>query len=258
MLQFDAETAALLERAYAGSDVTARRRASFDALRPAGGDTILDIGCGNGLLTREMALAVGDAGRIIGIDPSDQMRDLAVARCADLPWVSIREGVAHDLPVDAGSADKAVSVQVFEYIEDLKEACAAAHRALRPGGRLVVGDMHFDSLAWHSADPDRMARMIAAWDAHFVHRNVPALLPPILRALGFEIEAVTPHTILDTELRPDGLAGMMIILMERFALDKGLMPEDEARAWSAEQKALAQAGAFFFSLTHVVIAARKI
>ncbi|WP_082643624.1 methyltransferase domain-containing protein [Ruegeria denitrificans] len=73
MLKFDAETTRLLEIAYQGAELTRRRQASFDALRPAPGETILDVGCGNGMLTAELARAVGSDGYVIGIDPSADM-----------------------------------------------------------------------------------------------------------------------------------------------------------------------------------------
>ncbi len=257
MLEFDAETARLLDSVYQGADVTRRRQGSFDALRPGPGEMIADIGCGNGLLTLELARAVGSKGRIFGIDPSKDMRQSAQDRCREHDWVEIIDGSADKLPVQSNSIDKAVSVQVFEYLDDMPAAIAEAHRILKPGGRLVVGDIHFDSLIWHSDEPDRMARMVDAWDHHFVERRVPALLPPILQEAGFTVDEVSPITICDTQLKPDGLANMMIILMQRFAEEKGLLPADEAQQWAQEQKSLAQSGRFFFSLTHFVVSARK-
>lgn len=73
MLKFDAEITRILNNAYEGADLTRRRQASFDALKPSPGDTIIDIGCGNGLLTAELARAVGPTGKIIGVDPSEDM-----------------------------------------------------------------------------------------------------------------------------------------------------------------------------------------
>lgn len=257
MLEFDAETARLLDSVYQGADVTRRRQGSFDALSPAPGETIVDIGCGNGLLTVELARAVGSNGRILGIDPSNDMRRSALDRCRDHDWVEVMEGSADSLPISSNSIDKAVSVQVFEYLKDIPAAVAEARRILKPGGRLVVGDIHFDSLVWHSDDPARMARMVDAWDQHFVERRVPALLPPVLTEAGFAVEQVSPVTICDTQLKPDGLANMMIILMKGFAETKGLLPAEDAQAWAQEQRSLAESGRFFFSLTHFVVSAQK-
>ncbi|WP_170608358.1 methyltransferase domain-containing protein [Ruegeria arenilitoris] len=258
MLEFDAETTRLLDSVYEGADVTRRRRGSFDALSPAPGEIIADIGCGNGLLTAELARAVGPMGRILGIDPSDAMRQSAENRCREYDWVEITDGWAGQLPVEDASLDKAVSVQVFEYLDDIPAAVAEAYRSLKQGGRLVVGDIHFGSLVWFSQYPKRMARMVKAWDQHFVDREVPAHLPAIFRDAGLILESVTPVTICDTQLRPDGLANMMIILMKRFAEANGLVPELEAKEWAEEQRSLAKQGKFFFSVTHFVVSGRKV
>jgi len=258
MLTFNAKTAKLLENAYQGADFTRRRRASFDALAPEPGDTIADIGCGNGMLTLELARTVGDDGRIIGIDPSEDMRNAAVARCSDWDNVTCHDGTATRIPLDDTSVDKAVSLQVFEYLDDLPAAVADIHRILRPGGRLVIGDMHWDTITWFSDDTDRMNKMIEAWDGHLVERCIPAVLPPLLRAGGFAVDAVLPVPFSATVLHPDGLANMMIHLMEPYVVNKGLVSTEDARAWAEEQQALSDAGQFFFSITHFVVSARKL
>ncbi|WP_338548205.1 methyltransferase domain-containing protein [Roseovarius phycicola] len=257
MLEFDAETTRLLDSVYQGADVTRRRQESFNALRPGPGETIVDVGCGNGLLTLELARAVGDSGRIVGVDPSEDMRWSAQERCQGQSCVEFAAGSADSLPISSSTIDKAVSVQVFEYLDDIPSALSEIHRVLKPGGVLVIGDIHFDSLVWHSDAPDRMDRMVKAWDHHFAERRVPALLPPLLRETGFLVESVTPITICDTQLKPDGLANMMIILMGGFAEAKNLVPAEEVKNWAEEQRLLADSGRFFFSLTHFVVTARK-
>lgn len=257
MLQFDTETTRLLEAAYLGADFSRRRRASFDALSPAPGETVLDIGCGNGMLTVELARAVGESGRVIGIDPSAEMRAAGEARCSDLAQVTMQQGAADALGVDDASADKAVSIQVFEYIADIPAALAEVRRALRPGGRLVLGDMLFGSLVWASDDPERMARMLAAYEHHLVDPDIPARLPQLLADGGYAVEAVRPIPFVDRLLHPDGLAMMMLMLMERYAVENGYLPTTEAADWAAEQRQRAADGRFFFSITHVVVSARK-
>lgn len=152
MLKFNEETARLMEISYQGADITRRRQASFDALHPIAGNTIADIGCGNGLLTLELARAVGPTGKVFGVDPSRAMREPAIDRCSDFEWVEIVDGTSNKLPFKSGSIDKAVSVQVFEYLDDIAGAISEAHRVLKSGGKLVIGDNHFDSLIWFSDD----------------------------------------------------------------------------------------------------------
>lgn len=257
MLKFDKKTTRLLDIVYQGADITRRRQASFDALCPTANETIVDIGCGNGLLTLELARAVGSGGKAIGVDPSSDMLGPARERCKGFDWVDILIGTANDLPMPTETVDKAVSVQVFEYLDDIPGAVAEAQRVLKPGGKLVIGDIHLDSLVWFSDDQDRMDRMIASWDHHFTQRNVPAILPSIMRNAGFVVEDVTPMTTCDHRLKPDGLATMMMQLMARYAVDNSLVSAEEVAAWLAEQKALANDGRFFYALTHFVVSARK-
>ena len=257
MLQFDDQTARLLETIYQGQDVTRRRQESFDALCVASGETIVDIGSGNGMLAAELARAVGPNGEIIGIDPSAVMNRAAIERCAAFDWVRICEGEASALPVEDDHADGVVSVQVFEYLDDIPATLDEVRRVLKQGGRLVVGDIHLDSLVWFSDDPKRMRRMIEAWNHHFTEPAVPALLPPMLREAGFVVEDIRTRTVCDWFLKPDGLANMLIQLMSRHTIEHDLLPENEVMAWREEQYALAREKRFFFSLTHFVVCARK-
>jgi arsenite methyltransferase len=257
MLVFDASTRRILEEAYQGADIVRRRRAGFDALGAQPGDDVLDIGCGNGLLSLELARAVGEQGSVTAIDISRDMLDAARERCAHSARVRFLEAGAANIPVADGAADRAVSLQVFEYLSDIPGALREIARTLRPGGRLVIGDMHFDSWIWFSDDPGRMSRMMAAWDDHLAERCVPALLPALLRDAGFDVDAVHPVTFCDTVLRCDGIANMLLILIETYVKERGLVPDDEATAWAAEQRQLAEQGRFFFSLTHFLVTASK-
>ena len=257
MLQFDAATTRILDLAYQGADVTRRRRASFDAIQPQEGETIVDIGCGNGLLTAELARGVGPSGRVIGIDPSTDMLAAARARCAEFDWVELTEGVVTPMPLPEASVDKAVSLQVFEYLDDLPAACAEVARVLRPGGRIAIGDWHWDTWAWHTDNPARMARMIASWDQHLTERCIPAILPPLLRDAGLIVEDVVHVPFTDHTRRADGVANMMIHLMRAYATQNGHLSEAEVDAWAQEQHDLSAAGRFFFSLVHFVVVARK-
>lgn len=257
MLKFDEQTTRLLEDAYQGADFTRRRRMSFDAVNPRTGERILDVGCGNGLLTLELARAVGEAGHILGLDPSADMLNSAKQRCGARANVTLLPGSAESLPLEDCSIDKAVSLQVFEYFDDMRPALSELHRVLRPGGRVVISDMHFDTLVWHSDQPARMARMIRIWDGHLAERRVPQILPGVLGTAGFRMMNVIPYTNCDIDLRPDGLAQMMMRLMTGYAISTGAMSEDETAAWAQEQATLARDGRFWFSLSHFVTVARR-
>ncbi len=257
MLKFDEATTELLEIAYQGGDVTRRRRKAFDALHLSEGDTVVDIGCGNGLLTEEIARAIGHTGQVIGVDPSEDMRAPASARCAPFPSVRIEDGLADRLPLQDGEADKAVAVQVLEYLSDIPSAIREAHRVLRVGGRFIAVDTGCKTLDWFSEDADRMQRVQAAWDHHYTEARVAALWPGLTQDAGFSAVEVEPFTFCDVTLRRDGIAFMLMHLMSRYAAENGHMPEAETRAWFDEQVDLAEKGRFFFSLTYYRLSAIK-
>ena len=258
MLKFDKETTKLLEIAYQGGDVSRRRRMAFDALFLSEGDTVVDIGCGNGLLTEEIARAVGATGRVIGVDPSSDMRAPASARCAVFPTVQIEDGLADALPMQDGDADKAVAVQVLEYLSDIPAAVREAYRVLRPGGRFVAIDTGCKSFDWFSEDGERMRGVQAAWDHHYTEPRVAALWPSLTRDAGFASIEVEPFTFCDVTLRPDGIAFMLMHLMSRYAAENGHMSAAETKAWFDEQVELARQGRFFFSLTYYRMSAVKL
>ncbi|MCC1494824.1 methyltransferase domain-containing protein [Cognatishimia sp. F0-27] len=257
MLKFDEATSKRLEIAYQGGDVSRRRRLAFDALHLSEGDVVADIGCGNGLLTEEIARAVGSSGRVVGIDPSADMRSPASVRCAAFPNVRIVDGSADSLPLEDGEADKAVAVQVLEYLSDIPAAIAEAHRVLRTGGRFVAVDTGCRTLDWFSEDAERMRRVLEAWDHHYIEPRVAALWPRLVRDAGFGAVEVEPCTFCDVTLRPDGIACMLLHLMSRYAAENGHMSTSETKAWFDEQHDLARQGRFFFSLTYYRMGAIK-
>lgn len=258
MLKFDADTINLLKASYLGADITRRRLENMTALAPAPGEVILDLGCGPGLIAEELQRAVGPKGRVIAVDPSPDMRADAAARCADLPNVAIVDGQAGALPLPENSLDAAISLQVFEYLPNIPAALTDLHAKLRPGGRLVIGDMQWNTFSWASEDPERMIRMQRAWEGHVAEPNVPELLPRALASSGFQLIELRPVPFSAITLRTDSLSFMMLHAMRNYVVQNDLVSEQEAKDWFDEQVQRAEDGRFFFSLTHFVAIAIRI
>jgi SAM-dependent methyltransferase len=100
---------------------------------------VIDLGCGDGQLCRD--LAVGGAARVLGLDPSARMLRLAAARTKDQS-VRYARAFAEDARLTAGCADLVVSSLAFHYIADLPGLLARIGSWLRPGGRLVFSMEH--------------------------------------------------------------------------------------------------------------------
>jgi SAM-dependent methyltransferase len=202
-LVFDDDLANQLETLYRTRDVLRRRRLVREALGAAPGERVLDVGCGPGFYVAELLSQVGATGSVVGVDASPQTLALARRRTQGQDNVALHQADATALPVADASFDRALSVQVLEYVSDTAAALAELHRALRPGGRLVVWDVDWSTVSWHSADPDRMHRVLAVWAGHLADPCLPRTLAARLRSAGFGDIRAEGHTFASAEFTPD-------------------------------------------------------
>ena len=246
-LAFDEETGKQLEALYQIADARRRRRIVRAALGAAPGERILDVGCGPGFYCAELAEEVGTEGAILGLDASPQMLALAARRCEGHDNVTFAEADATALTVADAGFDGAVCVQVLEYMPDVAAVLAELHRALRPGGRVVIWDVDWATVSWHSADPTRMRRVLAAWDEHLVHPSLPRTMVPAMRAAGFADVEMEAHSFATAEFDPETYGAANVPLIGSWVAGHAGVTEDEARAWMDEQRELGERGEFFFA-----------
>jgi ubiquinone/menaquinone biosynthesis C-methylase UbiE len=256
-IQFDEEVSRKIEAVYMTPDVVAQRCAVLKALDLREGEKVLDIGSGPGLLALDMAAAVGPAGRVCGIDLSESMLAMSRKRCAGQPWTEFQQGDATKLPAADDSFDAAVSTQVYEYVRDIPAALAELRRVLRPGGRAVILDTDYGSLVIHTENPARMARVIAAWDEHFVHAGLPRTLSRQLRDAGFTVRQRAVIPMFNPEYHANTYSRGLLDLMASFAVGRRGVTQEEADAWAAELRELGRQGKFFFSLNRYLFVADK-
>ena len=141
MLGYAAEDVDLLPRGTVDSFAGTGNPFSMGRLRP--GETVLDIGCGAGFDTLQAALQVGPAGRVIAVDMTPAMLEKACAGASAmrLKNVDARQGFAEVLPVEDGSVDVVISNGVINLTTDKVAVMREIYRALKPGGRMQVGDI---------------------------------------------------------------------------------------------------------------------
>ncbi|EER01003.1 3-demethylubiquinone-9 3-methyltransferase, putative [Perkinsus marinus ATCC 50983] len=95
----------------------------------------LDVGCGGGLLTEEMASTYGY--NITGIDISEASLQQARQHGRDIPNLHYQVGSVYDIPFPDNSFDGVIISDVLEHLLDLQGALTEIFRVLKPGGVLV-------------------------------------------------------------------------------------------------------------------------
>lgn len=116
------------------------------ALEPQAGERILEIGPGTGYYTLDIAEWVGTEGAVEIFDLQQQMLDHTMRRVRErgLSNTTPTQGDARSLPYEEGSFDAVVLITVLGEIPDQEQALREIARVLRPGGRLVVGELFGD------------------------------------------------------------------------------------------------------------------
>jgi len=169
--------------------------ASIDELLPPPRGLTLDVGCGEGRLTRELA---GRGYDVVGIDASTALVD--EARAAD-PGGRYEVASIDALPFADGAAQLAVCVNVLPHVHDLDAAAAEVARVLVPGGAFVIGTIHPVAHAGTHDEETGELRITDYWDRereavalgeHTVHherRTIEDYLTALLGA-GFVLDAL--------------------------------------------------------------------
>jgi arsenite methyltransferase len=256
-LEFDRRLVERLERLYTTRDMLRRRELVRAALGARSGDRILDVGCGPGFYVTELAEVVGREGSVVGLDASADMLAVAATRAQGHDNVTFHQADATSLPVPDASFERAVCVQVLEYVRDVPAALTEMHRALRPGGRVLVWDIDWATVSWHAIDRQLARRVLAAWDKHMTHPSVPRTLAAQLRDAGFEGVRMEGHAFATTELIPHAYSGSLVPLLEQYVAEQGGMSQQEAKAWADEQRELGGRGEFFFTVTQFCFTATR-
>ncbi|CAN5635206.1 methyltransferase domain-containing protein [soil metagenome] len=162
------------------------------------GKRLLDLGCGPGYASFDLAHLAGAAGEVLAVDMSqrfvDHLQEQAVCR-----GISNLRGEVQDvenLKVGADSLDGAFARWVLCFTSDPGSVVAGAARALRPGGRFAVMDYcHYRGLivAPHSPEIDRViSATFLAVTRRGGNMDVGRDIPAMMRSCGLEVQSVQP------------------------------------------------------------------
>ncbi|WP_380283684.1 methyltransferase domain-containing protein [Kitasatospora purpeofusca] len=230
------------------------------------GGCVVDLGCGRGPTLAAFARRHPGA-RLIGFDRSAESVEAARGLLAGHRGGAEIEvaDLAERLPLPDNSVDAAVSYNVLECLPDPAALLAEIARVLKPGGRLVVAHVDFDSLVISGASRDLDRRICHAftddqqpWMDHADGR-IGRKLPGLVNASPLLVERVHPWVTSSTEL--SGHAGRRIegirqALSSAASKGRGSVSLAEIETWHEALRLAADHGRFFLAETAVVVTAR--
>jgi 2-polyprenyl-6-hydroxyphenyl methylase/3-demethylubiquinone-9 3-methyltransferase len=159
-------------------------RAAKGAEPPLAGLTLLDVGCGGGLVAEPLARMGAD---VLGLDPAAE--SIAVARAhaeATGARLAYRAGVVEDLVAEGARFDVVTALEVVEHVADLRAFVAAAAALVAPGGLILASTLNRTLKSFALAIVG--AEYVLGWVAKGTHRweqfVTPAELAAALEAAG--------------------------------------------------------------------------
>ncbi|MEX2210404.1 MAG: class I SAM-dependent methyltransferase [Gaiellaceae bacterium] len=195
-------------------------REVFFELLPAPGRRTLDLGCGEGRLTRDLK-ALGH--EVVGVDAAEEL--VAAAREAD-PQLQLVVADAAALPFGDGEFDLVVAFMSLQDVDDLEGATSEAARVLEPGGRLCLAIVHpFNSAGRFDGDEPDSAFVV---EGSYLEQSYYA--DNLMRG-GLEMEFVSAHRPLQAYTEALGEAGLVIERLREPALPEQAVGKPRNRRW---------------------------
>jgi ubiquinone/menaquinone biosynthesis C-methylase UbiE len=225
-------------------------------LPPTG--TVLDLGCGTGVVTRALAARDGFAGTVTGVDQSPEFIAAAQRLAADGgvdDRIAFVVGDVHALDLPAASVDAVVAHTLISHVRDPLVVLGEAGRMVRPGGSVAVFDGDYGSLTFDCSDPRLGESMERAVQSMIMSSpRVMRELPRLLSQVGLQLIATQAHVYAEA-----GSSSFMLNLAKTYGplvASTGLLPSSDVDAWLADQSRSAEDGTFFAACNYYAYVAR--
>jgi SAM-dependent methyltransferase len=154
--------------------------------------------------------------------------------------------------------DATLLVQVLEYVANVAAAVAGLADLTRPGGRFVNVATNWGALFWTGGNTALTARIVATWDEHAPHPNLPVALPSLLETSGFGGVRQAPVTIINRHFDPNTFGYGAARLMAAFALTRADVSSLDVEAWFSSLEEADAEGRYFLSSVPVLTTATRL
>jgi len=237
-------------RARTASHARLRRRfLRFVPIRP--GDVVLEVGCGTGAVTRDLAGLVGRRGSVVGVDPSRVILGEArkLSRGVGGGRITLRQADGAHLPFADGRFDVALAITVILHVADPLRVVREMARVVRRGGAVGLQDQDFGLVA--VTHPDRaLTELILKEVASRIYAEPYSgrRLPGLLRDAGLERVRLLTDVYQDTTLEP--WTKTFLERRAEHAVKFGIVDASTAQRWLDGFSGLVAQGAFVLTMNY--------
>jgi ubiquinone/menaquinone biosynthesis C-methylase UbiE len=221
--------------------------------------SVLDLGCGTGVVARALAGREEFTGTVTAVDQSPHFIAAAQRRAAEEgvgDRVEFVVGDAHELDLPTASFDAVVAHTLVSHVRDPLAVLAQAARVTRSGGSVAVFDGDYASLTFGSADPRIGEAMERALQATIMSSpRVMRELPRMLREVRLRLAATQSHVYAEA-----GSGRFMLSLAETYAplaASTGALPDSDVEAWLDDQRRASEDGTFFAACNYYAYVATR-
>jgi arsenite methyltransferase len=181
------------------------------------GEIVLDLGSGAGFDCFLAANRVGERGRVIGVDMTQEMLEKARenARRAEYGNVEFRLGEIENLPLADDSVDVVISNCVINLSPDKRRVFAETFRVLKPGGRLMVSD-----IVLLKELPDSVKNSIEAYIGCLSGALMKDIYMGTIQAAGFRDVRIMDETSFPIDLMVNDPTAAAIIEKQELPLEE--------------------------------------
>ncbi|UTA68334.1 trans-aconitate 2-methyltransferase [Emticicia sp. 21SJ11W-3] len=153
------------------------------------GLSVLDVGCGSGSITAGVARQVGPNGKVVGIDFSEHLINMATKNYAHLNNLSFEVSDINTYNPDH-KFDLVIAARTLQWVSNPAEVVSNMVNLLKPGGRISILDYNHTRIEWTPQPPQSMLDFYEAflnWRADAGYDNAIAdNLPAIYKDLGLD------------------------------------------------------------------------
>ena len=231
----------------------------LDAMSIDAAATVLDVGCGTGVVARTIARRKGFGGHVTGIDLSASLIE-AARRFATGEGLSgvidFHAGDSQSLKLPDAAFDAVIAHTLISHVDDPRAVLGELARVVKPGGMIGIFDGDYASITFGTDDPARGRAMDEAIIAAIVtNPRVMREMPQLLRDTRLDLVSSFAYVLAEVgtaDFWKPGIQSFMKLLPK-----SGAATEAEAVAWADEVLRRSDEGVFFGACNFYSYLARR-